>query len=166
MTRIPRLVGVVCLGALLALGGCSSTDGTGADDAGRDGASASPPAAGDDERQRQFVECLREQGVDVADPQPGQPLELDKANDPATRDALRACREFAPAASNREKAEVDLGQQREYAACMRANGLSDFPDPDPDAGLLIPKSMVNSPEFQRADGECGALMAKPGAPKK
>jgi hypothetical protein len=100
---------------------------------------------------RRFAACLRERGIDVPDPQPGQQVRLPSKDD-KTRDALRACAQFAPP-SQQEESSFDPAAARAYAACIRAQGLPDFPDPD-ERGPRIPKDLVNDERFAAADREC------------
>lgn len=100
---------------------------------------------------RRFAACLRERGVDVADPQPGQQVELPNKDD-KTRSALRACAEFAPP-SQQEDSSIDPAAARAYAQCVRAQGFPDFPDPD-ENGPRIPKNLIDDERFNTADREC------------
>lgn len=61
---------------------------------------------------------------------------------------------------------IDRGKVLEYARCMRANGLKDFPDPDASGALQMNGDVINptSPQFQKAQRKCGHLMPGPGAP--
>jgi hypothetical protein len=44
------------------------------------------------------------------------------------------------------------------ALCMRAHGVSHFPDPAPGGGLVVPNSInVNAPAFQAAQRACNKL---------
>ncbi len=44
------------------------------------------------------------------------------------------------------------------AECMRAHGVSHFPDPTPGGGLVVPNGIdVNAPAFQAAQGACNSL---------
>jgi hypothetical protein len=48
--------------------------------------------------------------------------------------------------------------------CMRAHGVSHFPDPMPGGGLVVPNGIdVNAPAFQAAQHACGKLLPG-GAP--
>jgi len=48
--------------------------------------------------------------------------------------------------------------------CMRAHGVSQFPDPAPGGGLVLPNSIdVNAPAFQAAQRACNKLLPG-GAP--
>jgi hypothetical protein len=51
-----------------------------------------------------------------------------------------------------------------YARCMRENGISDFPDPQPGGGpIQVPGSDWNSPQFNAADDACKSLLPPPSA---
>ncbi|GIF47011.1 hypothetical protein DFJ67_2344 [Asanoa ferruginea] len=99
------------------------------------GASSTPSPAGgksDEERGRDFAECMREQGVDLPDPQPGGKVDMDGIDKDKAIGAVVACRDVMP--NGGEYGKLDPGQlekQRALAVCMRANGVPDFPDPDP-----------------------------------
>lgn len=165
MIAIGKLTALGVLGAALTLTACGG--GGGDRNVATAGGSATPTASATADtaaQTRQYVDCLRAHGVDVADPQPGQPLTLDKVNDPATRSALQTCRNLAPQNSD-NRTKVDSEQERQYAACMRRNGIPSFPDPDPDAGLLIPKSLANDPHFAQAESACASLLGKSNTKK-
>ncbi|MBM7789773.1 hypothetical protein [Tenggerimyces flavus] len=98
-----------------------------------------------------FAACLRERGIDVADPRPGQQVELPDKDD-RTREALRACAQFAPP-SQQQESSFDPAAARAYAQCVRAQGLPDFPDPD-ERGPRIPKNLIDDERFRAADQEC------------
>jgi hypothetical protein len=100
---------------------------------------------------RRFAACLRERGVDVPDPQPGEDLKLPNKDD-RTRSALRACAQFAPP-SQQEETGFDPAASRAYAQCVREQGFPDFPDPD-ERGPRIPKDLINDDRFNAADREC------------
>ncbi|MGI5216061.1 hypothetical protein [Plantactinospora sp. CA-290183] len=155
-----NVIGTALLVALLGLAGCGGSD----DDAGGiatagestasapAGASGPPPAADEAERQRQYLACLRSHGVQVADPERGKQVELNEDR-PQDKQAAQACRQYLPTNANAGKG--DIGALREYSACMREKGLADFPDPDPERGLQLPKTLLNDPAFKAADQECG-----------
>jgi hypothetical protein len=94
----------------------------------------------------EFIACMREQGVEMVDPIPGDNsgrsaliYEIDvngKGSDPAFQAALETCSEFLPAPPPAEPVTDDeLAALRAYAQCMRDNGIEDFPDPEPDGDL-------------------------------
>ena len=160
MTRLA----VLWVAGLLAIGlaGCSGA-GDGIATAG--GAAAAPsssaPPADDEARARQFAACMREHGVNLPDPEPGGgPVKLDDSIDPAKlREAHKACEKFAPGAGG-EGGKLDaqqLEQLRKLAACMRDHGVKDFPDPNPEGGLVVERGTgpnPNDPTFQAAEKAC------------
>ncbi len=130
----------------------------------------------------EFVACLRDNGLDIPDPQFGP--EGIRFADPSIiasidfrsrefLDALEACQELLAAL----QPQIDPEQQAEqneqllvFAECMRREGI-DFPDPDPVRGLTIGSMrgpdgelLIDpfSPEFQAASttcaGEVGLVM--------
>jgi hypothetical protein len=144
---------------------CGGQSGDGVATAGGDTTSPSSagpaPATDRAERQRQYTECLRQHGVEVADAEQGKGVEVSQANDPAVKEAAKACQRYAPD-SDVAKAGADVATLREYASCMRDNGIAEFPDPDPNGTLTIPKSIRNAPNYQEADRVCTANTDKPG----
>ena len=124
-----------------------------------------------------FAECMRHNGVS-AFPDPdasgrltidaianGSSLETDSA---AFKTAIGACRDLEPAGFTGHKRTAQ--QQKnglEFAQCMRANGVNDFPDPTKD-GPLIDTSRIPSaagrgahsiPGFQAAVDKCHEELA-------
>ncbi|GAB3513900.1 hypothetical protein [Phytohabitans suffuscus] len=151
--------------ALAFLTACSGeADGGGIATAGG-GAAASPPASTDPDQGRKFAQCMRDNGIpDFPDPGPdGQILNPDfergKLVSEAGRKAFEACRELAP--NGGERRELDPAQQeqlRDWAECMRANGV-DMPDPDPNTGGFLGLSGdlpfdIDDPKFQAAMEAC------------
>lgn len=112
---------------------------------------------------RQFAACLRSRGLDIADPAPGEQIEL-KTKDDKTRAALQACAQFAPATET-EPDTFDPVAGRAYAACIRTKGFPDFPDPD-DQGLRIPKNLASDTRYHQADRDCAPLLNRPTGGKK
>ncbi|MFC0533067.1 hypothetical protein [Phytohabitans kaempferiae] len=133
------------------------------------GGGANPSASGSagadgPERMRQFAQCLRDNGLpDFPDPGPdgrmSQDFDRKKLLSDAGKKALEACRDLAP--NGGERGQLDPAQQdqlREWAECMRANGI-DIPDPDPDTGgfLGLQEGLGIDPEdpkFQAAMEAC------------
>ncbi|WP_088994613.1 hypothetical protein [Micromonospora echinaurantiaca] len=95
------------------------------------------------EGRRQWVNCLRKEGFDLPDPDakgfvdlgaPGSP----KKGDPKWEAAQKKCKDFnLPVPEELEEkgppaTAEQIAHRREYAKCMRANGMPDWPDPGPD----------------------------------
>ena len=105
-----------------------------------------------------FVECLRTEGIDVADlglDARGNPLlgglaESLNTTDPAVRAAIVSCASFltsaqsADLASDPELRLLVAEQLVAFAECMRAEGIEMFPDPSPDvtSGAPFPLDAV------------------------
>lgn len=151
---------------VLGLSGCSP----GPDESGVASAQSespqpsSPISAGGKATAQQFAACLRARGIDVEDPPPGQQVKLTSKDD-KTRDALRACAQFAPHTSSEPEDSFDPVAARAYAACIRSKGFPDFPDPD-DQGLRIPKNLINDERYNQADRECASQLTQPGGGAK
>jgi hypothetical protein len=125
----------------------------------------------------QFVACLRDNGIDLPDPQFGVDGGFFGGADggfgdidfmsPGFLGAMEACQSLLEAL----RPEVDPEQQAEqneelleFAVCMRAEGI-DFPDPDPIRGLTLGSMRGEdgglafdpfSPEFLAASSVCVA----------
>jgi hypothetical protein len=79
---------------------------------------------------------------------------------PQFSQALQACRKDLPGGipSPAQRAE-DTRQAVAFSACMRQNGVPDFPDPQsgPGGGMVVhlgPSVDPSSPQFQRAQRTC------------
>lgn len=161
MRRMLTAVPLVLLAALAACGGNGeegpdvATVGNGATAS----ASADPsaPAQDEEERKRQFTECMRAEGVDMDDMRTGEggvAIRADKAEMSA---AMEKCRKYLPNGGEPPKlSPEDVEKMREYAKCMRENGMPDFPDPDPETGaiknLTVPG--LTKDDFEKADEKC------------
>ncbi|MCO1656491.1 hypothetical protein [Pseudonocardia humida] len=179
MTRIPRVGDrragtaaalLTLLLSLLVLAGCAATGGDGVASAGAPAtgaadADAGPePSADNDERGRQFAQCMRDNGVDMADPVDGRIEVRGRRGDEATLEAAQeACEQYAPGGG--EKPDAAASEQlRAFAQCMRDNGLPGFPDPQPDGGLMITRDSgidMDSEEFKAAEAACDDLRPEP-----
>jgi len=162
---IRKLLPVPLLILGLGLGACSGADAApGVATAGGATPTASAEAAAaDDEKWRAFAACMRENGVDVPDPEPGSAngkraigglANIDKDKLSA---ALDACRDLMPSGGNGGTLTPEqLDRQRQFAACMRENGVPDFPDPDPNGGADALREYV----LDKHDGDVTAALEK------
>lgn len=128
---------------LLAVSACSA--GSGAPEPSGGTPSASPGSLAD--WQLSMAKCMREHGVDVADPSAGglgttidsRGLSEDQLT--AASEACSAKLGTPPSLTEAEKKAQDEATQKmmlKIADCYRASGV-DVPDPKPGQGLALPK---------------------------
>ena len=148
----------------LALAGCGSTSDDEVASAGGGktaSASATAEASDRDEMTVKFTQCLRENGVDIDDPAPGEPVRI--KGGPGSKDtiekAMEACRQYNPQAEAAGNPAMDENN-RKFAVCMRENGVEAFPDPEPgQAGVRIDKAIADDPDFAAAQEKCEPILA-------
>jgi hypothetical protein len=100
------------------------------------------------------MQCVRTHGdPNFPDPSVGQDgiPRWPSDTQPPSPEAQRACGSIydrlpKPAASGAPTA-ADLALERQFAACMRQNGLVNWPDPNPDGSFSLP------PEYQQKTPE-------------
>ena len=131
-----------------------------------------------------FSECMRSNGVpNFPDPKPGGGFEFPagggKSGSPAFRSAQAKCQKLLPGGgppvpgTTTHPSAQTLAKLVRIAACMRAHGISQFPDPrtsvpsDPagyqeitdfDGAILLFPSTINlqSPAYRQDLAACGA----------
>lgn len=155
------------LGPALAACASSDDDGDGIASAGGD-PTAEPDSDDDggagelteDERYEAilaYTQCMREHGVEMEDPQPGEPLRLQLRGDPEQSQAAQeACQDLLPNGGP-GGGEVDPQMQQrmlDFAQCMRDNGVESFPDPQPGGGVQIGPAQAEDPDFEAAQETC------------
>lgn len=142
----PRRRWQLATAAVLAAGLLAGCGGASGEDAGTSG------GAGD--RAVRFAACMRENGVpDFPDPVDGRiTLRRMPADPAAMRAAQEACRDLAPQGGATPQMQEQL---LAFCACMRDNGVPDFPDPEGPGRLLIPRTVdTQSPQFEHARQAC------------
>lgn len=158
----------VALVALLGMTACGgqaegSDVATAGDSTAEPEPSATPDESADpDEAALEFAECMRENGVDMPDPEPGQNggFQLFGGGtgdvDQATLErALEACRDLAPQLEGGAEIDPEMEEQMlALAECMREHGI-DMPDPTTDGGLSLQlPDGVDREEVDAALEEC------------
>ena len=127
----------------------------------------------DEDKLREFAKCMRDNGIDMPDPQGGamraipmgEGVDVDKmtkAND--------ACKKLLPNGGEyKEPSQEEKDKMREQAKCMREHGI-DMPDPDftgEGKGQTLDLS-DDTKKFEEAAKACGmgdgAMIAVPGVP--
>jgi hypothetical protein len=130
--RAGALVGLVLVAA--ACSGGSGGAGVAQTGGGETtGPSPSPSSGGS---ALAFAQCMREHGItDFPDPDShgGQEIKMRPGSDldphnPVFRSAQRACQSLMPTPSREERQQA-LAQALRFSQCMRAHGISGFPDP-------------------------------------
>ncbi|GIF50090.1 hypothetical protein DFJ67_3137 [Asanoa ferruginea] len=174
MKRRQRLAyAVIPIALLLALSGCGGDDGGDGNGVaslgGTPTASASSGAAApadEGERALKFAQCMREQGIDMPDPEIdggriSQRINARRGDN--VEAAQEKCKQYAPSGGPGGKPDPKaLESMLAHAKCMRDNGVEAFPDPDPDkGGIRINEAIANDPDFAAAQKKCDALMERP-----
>jgi len=146
-----RLVPTLLLVPLLVLAGCGQNNRNGANGA----APADKVAAA-----RAYAQCIRDNGVpDFPDPDAngsfrGAGHEQTQDN-PKFKAAQEKCRSLAPGGEHQRSDPATVEQMRRFSQCIRANGLPDYPDPDPDGRLRDPgHEQQDNPKFKAAQEKC------------
>ena len=154
--------------ALTGLTGCggSDTDDTGIASAGGTAApSASAATTGDGLK---FAACMRENGIDMPDPDPSsgagglQSLRTQNIDQTKLNAALQKCQQYRPSGGQGNQANPQNQQQLQaLAKCMREHGV-DVPDPDPNSGFRGLTSQLQTlqsdPDWNTAMTACQSLM--------
>ncbi|MFD9518875.1 hypothetical protein [Streptomyces sp. NPDC059979] len=152
------------LSAVLLLAGCAGDDSASSSASSPASASASPSASAPqsgqgkgavDPKQADFFQCLKEKGLPMKQTDSGIPIVDSGKADPAkVKEAESAC------ASRRSVPPVtpeQLAEAKALTACMRANGVADFPEPDPKTAEhdMEKLRLKESPEGFAALQKCG-----------
>jgi hypothetical protein len=164
------------LGLLALSAAACSDDDDGGGVASVDDATASESAdegEGEDldgfEQALAYSECMRENGItEFPDPEEngegGVGLSLPEGIDPQDEDfkaAEEACEDMMPGPGEGETLDPEIYEALlDYSACMRENGITEFPDPEPNGGIIMNGDMGFDPqsdEFQAADEACADL---------
>lgn len=142
---------------------------------GTTGTSGSSPTAGSTAPSTlAYAQCMRAHGItDFPDPGSDGELSLNAApgtdldpGNPTYQAADAACTALLPPkqAPPSGLAAANL----KYAQCMRAHGVSDFPDPKPDGSLQVQAAPgtdldPRNPAYKAADGACKQYQPNGGA---
>jgi hypothetical protein len=154
---------------LLAIGAGSALITCGGDDDDGDNAQASF-----DDAQLEFAQCMRENGVDVPDPEPGEGginISIPEGVNPDTVEAAQEecepiIRDAIPEGERPDPSEV-RDQATKFAQCMREHGV-DIPDPQVDSegrvtlgpvaggegGGSPREDIMSDPDFEEAQEAC------------
>ncbi|MER6145036.1 hypothetical protein ABT174_34260 [Streptomyces sparsogenes] len=172
--RILGMAAAVPLALTLALSltGCGSDGGgdgkvASANGAEKSGGGESGEKLSPQETGVKFAQCMREHGIDMEDPEPGEGIRLTiPAGTPKGKveKAQEACLEWDPV-QNGVGGKPDAKAQenvRKYAKCMREQGVEKFPDPQAEGGIRLDGSVVDDPDFEKAEKACNKFMGGGG----
>ncbi|ETK36195.1 hypothetical protein [Microbispora sp. ATCC PTA-5024] len=100
------------------------------------------PGLGSDGRKHdqlvRYAQCLRQQGIQVADPPPGEDsFHVDARGVPKDRfdAAMKTCKKYAP--QEEPPSAEDLDRMRKTAACLRRNGVEASDPTVADPGIRV-----------------------------
>jgi hypothetical protein len=142
-----------------------STETTTTEPGSADGSSSDDPAA--------YSACMRKNGVPAfPDPDsegllrlkagPGTGIDPESAQFKA---AAKACQKLAPSGPSPAQQAEDREALLAFSACMRKNGVPNFPDPkfspDGSGGITLDRGVDQTPQFKEAQKACEDLL--PGA---
>jgi hypothetical protein len=160
--------------ALAAVAGCgqsaTSDDGvaTAATAAAGRSAGSNPsptPSLSFEQKLQQWVECMRAEGIDMADPARNADGKINAEFPPGTEkggpleersvEAQQKCSKFNPNEEPRPFSAEQLEAQRQWAQCMRAQGIQ-MNDPDPNGAPALPKrgGVNNVAALRKAEQAC------------
>lgn len=133
-----RVAPLAALALIAALGGCSqASSATG---------SSTSTAASSADKAVKFAQCMRTNGVaNFPDPGPSGQFTIDEiangsgvnTTSSAFVQAMNACRSLEPAGfAGSARSTQQQSAALQFARCVRADGVPDFPDPTPNGPLI------------------------------
>jgi hypothetical protein len=112
-----------------------------------------------------FTRCMREHGVPMEDPEvEGDTVrqghyDKDAVSESVERAAEDACARQRPPQETGAGIDFKNGLARQFARCMRAHGVADYPDPDPNGQTRVGPEIGQDPEYRDARTTCDAEAA-------
>jgi hypothetical protein len=100
---------------------------------------------------------MRDQGIEIDDTGAGGVAI--SGNKDEVRRASEKCRQYLPNGGEPPRlSPEDMERMREYAKCMRENGLPSFPDPEPETGQFsgdaLREAGVTKAKIAEVDEKC------------
>jgi hypothetical protein len=140
---------------------------TGCGSGGEPAGTPSSPSVSPDEMGVKFAQCMREHGVDMPDPKPGEGIRL-RVGPGTSREtvdaAMEACREFNPQGNGPSGGNPQNTENvRKFAQCMRDNGVESFPDPSDQGGVLVDGSGSQDPDLTAPHPKSQGLIISGGS---
>jgi hypothetical protein len=167
----PILAVCVAILAMVVAAGCAKPDdGAGVASAGGATTPSATASLSVLEQGRRHAQCMRDHGVPEADPRvnPDGGVSVGGGYDKHTLDqdvldkAIEACKPDQVVLSP-EVMALKLAGARVVAQCIRAHGVENFPDPDPnDLSRSLPDAVRDDPQYDEAKAVCDTKGASPG----
>lgn len=171
--RIQRIALLAIVPAVLGLAACGSSSGNdkGVASVTSGAANASGPASAGPtlsarDAQLKYAQCLRENGINVQDPDPGKGVMLpSNADQGKVAQANQKCIHYLQQGGGLPNPDDPAVRDSivKFAQCMRAHGVN-VPDPQPGQGgmLQVPDNAGSNAQFQAAQQACQKYL--PGLP--
>ena len=168
MKRTQILMAALLLGLTLILAGCGSDGGSDGDVASASGKGSNDSkdkdsTSSDEDRQEQglmFAKCMREHGVEMADPKGGRiTIKGGPGQESTMKKAQEACQKYLPQISESDRKEM-TEHALKFSQCMREHGVEKFPDPKGGA-MRMDEGIAEDPDFEKAQEACQKYMGGP-----
>ena len=159
---------------LVAAAACTrANDGNGVATVGGSATPSATPTLSFQEQGLRHARCMREHGVPEADPvvdgngnvRVGGGYDKGAIDGEVFEKAQEACKQYQPVLSPDEMSKK-MDAAREESRCMRAHGVENFPDPEPDLGVNVPESVRQDPQYDEASAACIRHSGRSHAPSR
>ncbi|MEV4376150.1 hypothetical protein [Streptosporangium sp. NPDC049644] len=151
---------LLLLAVPLLLAGCGAVPTTSGVAGKGDGAASASASASADQGQAQlrFARCMRENGVDMADPDGSGKIRVQaqKGEEGKLEKAMKECQHFMEDAAGGKGAAADPKRRDEmvrYVQCMREQGI-EMEDPDPNGKLRLKLPDGGEQKLKAAEVAC------------
>jgi hypothetical protein len=114
-----------------------------------------------------FAQCMREHGIDMEDPKPGQGgfrIRAQEGSEAKMKEAQKACRALSPdQEGDGQMSAEELDRMTKLAQCLRRHGL-DVKDPKPGQPFTIKSQKASGAKTEKAMKTCNAEAGMPDGP--
>jgi hypothetical protein len=161
MTRRVLAAGLLPVLLLAAVACTKADDHKGVATVGGSATPSATPTLSVQEQGLRHARCMREHGVPEVDPvvdgngnvRVGGGYDKSAIDGEVLGKAIEACRQYEPVLSPDDMSKK-LDAAREEARCMRAHGVENFPDPEPDGRFDVAESVRHDPQYDEASAAC------------
>lgn len=168
--RVVGLVGAALMAIGLLATACSSGSSPGV---ASTGSASAKPSSGQSPSALAFATCMRAHGItNFPDPNGSGQLVIKSQSgsgtggvnpgSPQFQSASQACQHLMPGAGNSGSQAQLQTNALNFSKCMRAHGITNFPDPNAQGGFKVSGIDLNSPQVQSAQKACQRYMQAPG----